>query len=85
MNEGRIKQSLRDWVAARASHLPDGGIQDDTPLLAQRVVSSLHVMDMVLLIEELTGRPVNVDQLSPGVFRDIDSIFRSFFAEARHV
>ena len=71
------RQRLREWVI-------DGGrirredLRDDTPLLERRVITSLQVMDLILLIEELTGRPVVMERLKPGLFRDIDAICRNF-------
>jgi hypothetical protein len=67
-----------------ATHVPDGGINDSTPLLAQRVVSSLHVIEMIILIEHLSGRSVQVDQLAPDTFRNIDSIVQTFFSETNY-
>jgi hypothetical protein len=34
MDEVRIRQGLRDWVMEHATHVPDGGINDSTLLLA---------------------------------------------------
>jgi hypothetical protein len=48
------------------------------------VVSSLHVIEMIILIEHLSGRSVQVDQLAPDTFRNIDSIVQTFFSETNY-
>jgi acyl carrier protein len=69
---------VRRWLAANARCATP--IEDDTPILDLRIIDSLKVLELVLLVEELTGRPVTVAQLVPSSFRDVDSICTTFFA-----
>ncbi|HEY8024226.1 MAG TPA: hypothetical protein VIF60_06655 [Burkholderiaceae bacterium] len=79
------KQLLRDWIAKHAREGVNAGIlADDTPILEQRIISSLQVMELILFIEKTAGRPVNVTQLKAGSFRSIDTIHDTFFASALH-
>lgn len=55
-------------------------MRDDTPILEQRILTSLHVLELVLFLEQVTGLPIDVQRLRPGVFRDVDTICRSFAA-----
>ena len=71
------RQRLHEWVVA-GGRISSGELKDDTPLLEQRVITSLQVMDLILFIESLTGRAVDAARLVPGAFRDIDSIARNF-------
>lgn len=73
------RAAVRRWLAAHARIKEP--IEDDTPILELRIIDSLKVLELVLLVEELTGRPVAVEQLVPGSFRDVDSICATFFAE----
>jgi hypothetical protein len=77
---------LRAWVAGRASDLPPGGLADDLPLLAGRHLTSLHIPELILLLERLRGGPVDVERLRPGDFADIRTIAARFLpaAGARH-
>lgn len=79
-----FKRLLREWIEQRASRSVNGGLQDDTPILEQRVISSLQVMELLLFIERIAGKPVNVGQLKPGSFRSVDSIYNTFFVSAVH-
>jgi hypothetical protein len=42
-------------------------------LIEQRLISSLHILELILLLEQLRQRPIDVSQLKPGVFRDINT------------
>jgi acyl carrier protein len=69
---------VRRWLAANTRCATP--IEDDTPILDLKIIDSLKVLELVLLVEELTGRPVTVAQLVPSSFRDVDSICTTFFA-----
>lgn len=71
------RERLREWVI-RGGRIRREDLRDDTPLIESRVITSLRVMDLILLIEDLTGRRVDVARLTPGLFRDIDTICRNF-------
>ena len=36
-------------------------------------------MDLILFLEKLSGRPVEVEQLKAGAFRNIDALYQNFF------
>ena len=72
------RAAVRRWLAANARVAT--AIEDNTPILDLRIIDSLKVLELVLLVEELTGQPVTAAQLVPSSFRDIDSICATFFA-----
>lgn len=76
--EAWFKQEIRDWIIGRNAKVGPGDFADDTPLIEQRIITSLQVMDLVLFLEELTGRLVDVEQLKPGVFRSVNAIYQNF-------
>lgn len=80
--EEEIRQSLRDWIAKKNGKIRPENLNDQTPIIEQRIISSLQVMDLIFYLEQLSGNPIEVDDLKPGVFRDIDSIYRNFFNAA---
>lgn len=71
------RERLREWVI-RGGRIRREDLRDDTPLIESRVVTSLQLMDLILVIEDLAGRRVDVAQLTPGLFKDIDTICRNF-------
>lgn len=78
MTEADVRQALRQWVESRAATAV--AFDDQTPLIANRLITSLQVTDLLLLIEELREESIDPSSLRPGVFRDIDTIYATFFA-----
>ena len=80
-SEDEIRQSLREWIAKTNGKMRPEDLGDQTPIIEQRIISSLQVMDLIFFLEQLSGKPIEVDDLKPGVFRDIDTIYQNFFRE----
>lgn len=74
------REAVRAWVLVRNPELPAGHLRDDTPLLADRLVTSLQVLDLLLLLESLRDAPLRVADLTAGAFADIDTIVTTFLA-----
>jgi len=83
VNEAEVRQALRQWVKARASGPAVAALDDRTPLIASRLITSLQVTDLLLLIEELREASIDPSSLRPGVFTDIDTIYATFFSDQR--
>jgi hypothetical protein len=79
--EQEVKLALKEWVAKSSGKVSADQLNDDTPIIEQRFITSLQVMDLILHIERMTEQPVDVEQLKPGAFRDIQSIYTNFFAQ----
>ena len=79
-NESSIRHALRQWIAEVSAKASAKDLSDDTPLFRNGILKSVQVSDLILYIEELADCPVDVEQIKPGVFRDIDTIYRSFFS-----
>lgn len=69
---------LRAWVSSRARDLPPEGLTDDLPLLAGRHLTSLQIPELILLLEGLRRRPIDVERLGPGDFQDVATISARF-------
>ena len=79
-SEEHVRNALRKWIAASSAKPCIEQLGDDTPLFRSGILKSVQVTDLILYIEELSERCVDVEQIKPGVFRDIDTIYRNFFA-----
>lgn len=76
MTDRDVRAALRDWIVRTSGRIGAEALRDDTPILEQRILTSLHVLELILFLERLTGRPIDVQRLRPGAFRDVDSICR---------
>lgn len=79
-SEAEVRHALRRWVESRAVGLQPGALDDRTPLIASRLITSLQVTDLLLFIEELRAQSIDPSTLRPGAFHDIDTIWATFFA-----
>ncbi|MGA9767689.1 MAG: hypothetical protein WBV94_01515 [Blastocatellia bacterium] len=82
-SEAEIRQALRDWIIKTNGRIQPEELNDETLIIEQRIISSLQVMDLILFIERLSNRSVEVDDLKVGVFRNIDALYDNFFFTAR--
>ena len=80
--EIEIRQSLRDWIAKTNGKIRAEDLNDDTPIIERRIISSLQLTDLILMLERLSDNLIDVEMLKPGAFRDINSIYRNFFETA---
>jgi acyl carrier protein len=79
--ETEIRQALRDWIAKTNGKMQPDQLDDETPIIEQRIISSLQVMDLIFFIEKLSNKSIEVESLKVGVFRNINAIYDSFFGE----
>ncbi len=79
MNEQEVKLSLRKWIIEKNGKIQSEDLKPDTPIIEQRIISSLQIMDLILFLEKLRGNAIDVENLKPGVFRTIDIIYSNFF------
>ena len=77
--DARVREAIRSWVVSTSDRVEPAAFADDTPIFSKAALESVHVMDLILLIEELTGRPIDVEKLRVGVFRTVDAIVVNFF------
>ena len=77
--EKHVRDALRQWIANTSGKASAGDLTDDTPLFRGGILKSVQISDLILYIEELAECAVDVEQIKPGVFRDIDTIYRNFF------
>jgi acyl carrier protein len=81
-SEADVRQALRAWILTTSGKVKPEDLTDETPIIEQRIISSLQIMDLILFLEQMMDRSLDVEQLKPGVFRSISVIYRNFFEEA---
>jgi hypothetical protein len=83
------RTALRAWVRAKATAdaapadaAPAGDDLDGVALFQRRLLTSLHLPELILLIERLRGAPVDVGSMGAEHVASIDAIVAEFFAAA---
>lgn len=74
-----IRQTLRQWIVEKRKLVDPAQIANDTALLDGGFLRSIDVADLLIFIEFLRERPVDITDMKPGVFASIDSIANQFF------
>jgi hypothetical protein len=82
-SEQEIRAGLRAWVLDKCKGLEAAELTGRTALFEQRYLRSVHLPELLLLIEKLTATPVDVENLQPGDFRDLDTIVERFVTAVR--
>jgi hypothetical protein len=78
-NDGAVVRSvLRAWILGKNGNIDPGKLSDQTPIFEARYLRSLHLPELILLIERLSGAPIDVEDFTAGDFRDIDTIVAQF-------
>jgi acyl carrier protein len=83
MNEAAVKDQLRAWIARKHGKVSIDELTDTTPIVERRILSSLHLAELLVYVSELRGEPLDVEDLRPGAFRDVRTIYATFFTDGR--
>lgn len=81
MSSDATRVALREWILGKATTLDAQSLTDQTPLFSERHLRSVHLPELILLLERLSGRPIDVENLSAGDFRDVETMLGKFAAE----
>ncbi|MEU6663070.1 acyl carrier protein [Streptomyces sp. NPDC046821] len=76
MDADAVTQPLVDWLRERNPTVED--IPEDFDLIENRLIDSLGFMEFVLLLEDLIGRELQLDQIDVDQFRTLRSLTEHF-------
>jgi hypothetical protein len=74
-SDTEFRAELRSFVQRKAKGLP---ISDRTPLFTDRILRSVHLPELILVLERLRGAPIDVERLQPGDVACIDVMVQRF-------
>ena len=77
ISEENIKENIRQWLLKKS--LTNKTVSLSTPLLKEKIINSVQIMDLILYIEHLSHGSVKAEQINPNSFNSIDSIYSAFF------
>lgn len=69
---------VKSWILSRTTEY--SVIDEDLNLIENRVVDSLAFLELVMLLEELTGKNIAVENLTLTMFSTLRAIREHFFA-----
>ncbi|MAG30560.1 MAG: hypothetical protein CL908_06655 [Deltaproteobacteria bacterium] len=76
-----VREELRAWILERSGAAPERLSTDDQPILDEGLLSSLDVVEFILFIESLREEEVDIENIEPEVFTNIDTLVEAFFPD----
>ncbi|OEV05588.1 phosphopantetheine-binding protein [Streptomyces oceani] len=80
MSEGL--EQVKQWILKRHPERTD--IAPDTDLIDNRLIDSLSFVEFVFLLEQLSGRSIDMDTLEVDEIRTLAAIEEQFFKAEVH-
>jgi hypothetical protein len=80
MSQTELREKLRAWILSQG-RIAAEALRDDTPLLEERVLSSLQIPDLILFLERLRNSPVDLERLTGASLRDVNAVYSTFLSE----
>jgi len=74
LSDTEFRSELRTWISGKAGT----EVTDHTQIFADRALRSVHVPELLLLMERLRGEPIDVEQLQAADFRDVETLAARF-------
>jgi hypothetical protein len=74
----QARETLRSFILSHNPGIAAEDVDDHTPLIQRRLLTSVQLLDLLVLVESIRQRPVDVQTMSPSAFTDIDSMVRTF-------
>jgi acyl carrier protein len=75
MNENTMK--VKEWIISKAPSI--GDLDPDLNIIEQGVIESLQFLELVFLIEQLSGKKIDMSEVSISNFHTLNAIEESFF------
>jgi acyl carrier protein len=72
-------QSVQEFILGRNSKLDQ--LAGDLDLIDSRAINSLAFVEFIFLLEELTGEPIDPEELDLDDFRTLNAIEARFFKQ----
>ena len=72
-------QAVREFVLGRNPKL--GQLDSELDLIDSRAINSLAFVEFIFLLEELTGEPIDPEELDLDDFRTLNAIEARFFKQ----
>jgi len=79
-----LRASLREFIVNTNGRIDPAELADDTPLIEERIITSLQLPDLILFLERLRGEPLDLGRLRGSSFRDLNALYDNFLAGVSH-
>ena len=82
-SSAEVKKQIMEWILQQSTKVTAAELNETTPLIEGRILSSLQVMELLLFLEKIKGGRVPIKNLKPGTFKDVQTICQTFFGDLK--
>lgn len=80
VNNSKARKALREWILGKVPSVDPTTITDQTLIIEGGLITSVDVLELFLLIEELGDIEIDATELEPDMLESIDKICQSFLS-----
>ena len=77
MNETMVQ--IKEWMLAKSPDIKD--FDEEYDIIENRVIDSLHFMELIYLIESLSGQEIDISGVTVADFSTLSKIHNNFFSK----
>jgi len=77
-NNADARKALREWIRSKAPSVDETTFTDQTKIIEEGLITSVDVLELFLLIEELGEIEIDATELEPIMLESIDRICQTF-------
>ena len=78
LDNSKARQALRDWIFSKGKSVDEAAFTDQTLIIEEGLITSVDVLELFLLIEELGEIEIDATELEPDMLESIDMICQTF-------
>jgi acyl carrier protein len=77
-NNSNARKAIREWIFRKAKSVEEATFTDQTLIIEEGLITSVDVLELFLLIEELGEIEIDATELEPDMLESIDRICQTF-------
>ena len=77
-DSSKTRQMLREWISSKVQSDDEVTITDKTLIIQDGLITSVDVLELILMIEQLGEIEIDATELEPNMLESVDKICRTF-------
>lgn len=77
VREGELSEMVKDWVTRNGQSPTSEQVSKDTDLIASGILDSMGFIELLLFVESIIGRKIDLGELDPTEFTTIRGLSRN--------
>jgi acyl carrier protein len=82
LSETELSDRIKEWVMKNGQRQDNVQMNGETDLIASGALDSMGFIDLLMHVETITGRKIDLSDLDPSVFTSIQGLAHSVLAPA---